>query len=91
LSKKAQSNVTPAPESIENFGNVDLRDLVQLFNTHPEQTVWIAMRPDSPQSTSPLEGFQVVELKKNFRNSPAILNGTKHFFEELGLESGKKV
>ena len=75
------------PEN-QNLQNVDVKDLVGLLDKYPGSIVWIAMRPDSSQFEAPVEGFEVVELKKNFRNSPKIYQGVKHFFEELELKSG---
>jgi hypothetical protein len=71
---------------IQNPENVDIKDLVGLIAEYPNQTVWLSMRPDSYQCKTP--GFQVVKLKANFRNSPKILQGAKHFFQELKIFPG---
>jgi hypothetical protein len=77
---------TPETQASNNSNIVDVKDLVGLFIKYPNQTVWISMRPDSHQVEAP--GFQVVELRANFRNSPKIHLGVKHFFEELEVFPG---
>jgi ubiquitin-protein ligase len=56
-----------------------VNEVATLSKRYPDQTVWIALRPDSPPVSA--KGFELVNLKTNFRNSPKIVKGVKGFLE----------
>jgi len=64
--------------------DLDIDKLVAACKEYPNQTVWIAVRPETSHFKA--SGFNVVHLKMNFRNSPKIIEGVNGFFDGLSLK-----